>query len=94
MLRLDALIEKIYLVLKENRTMIAYILINTEVGDEEKVYEVLLNMKGVLEAHIVYGVYDIIAKVQSESMDGLREVVSEIRKKAGLKSTLTLIVTR
>ncbi|RLI76008.1 Lrp/AsnC family transcriptional regulator [Archaeoglobales archaeon] len=74
--------------------MIAYILINTEVGDEEKVYEVLLNMKGVLEAHIVYGVYDIIAKVQSESMDGLREVVSEIRKKAGLKSTLTLIVTR
>ena len=74
--------------------LLAYILINTEIGDEEKVYTALKETEGVLEAHIVYGVYDIVAKVQAEDTDGLRGIVEKIRKKSGLRSTLTLIVTR
>jgi len=74
--------------------LMAYILINTEIGDEEKVYEALQNMEGVVEAHIVYGVYDIVAKIHAENTDELRNVVENIRKKAGLRSTLTLIVTK
>jgi DNA-binding Lrp family transcriptional regulator len=74
--------------------LLAYILINTEIGDEEKVYNALKETDGVLEVHIVYGVYDIVAKLQAEDTDGLRGIVEKIRKKAGLRSTLTLIVTK
>jgi len=74
--------------------LLAYILINTEIGDEEKVYEALKEIEGVIEVHIVYGVYDIVAKVQAEDTDGLRGIVERIRKKSGLRSTLTLIVTK
>ncbi len=74
--------------------LLAYILINTEIGDEEKVYNALKETEGVIETHIVYGVYDIVAKLQADDTDGLREVVEKIRKKAGLRSTLTLIVTK
>ncbi len=74
--------------------LLAYILINTEIGDEEKVYHALKETDGVLEVHIVYGVYDIVAKLQAEDTDGLRGIVEKIRKKAGLRSTLTLIVTK
>ncbi|RLI81326.1 Lrp/AsnC family transcriptional regulator [Archaeoglobales archaeon] len=74
--------------------LLAYILINTEIGDEEKVYDALKETEGVLEAHIVYGVYDIVAKLQAEDTNGLRMIVERIRKKAGLRSTLTLIVTK
>jgi DNA-binding Lrp family transcriptional regulator len=74
--------------------LLAYILINTEIGDEEKVYNALTNMEGVVETHIVYGVYDIVAKVRAEDTEKLRTIVENIRKKAGLRSTLTLIVTK
>ncbi|AGK60577.1 transcriptional regulator, AsnC family [Archaeoglobus sulfaticallidus PM70-1] len=74
--------------------LLAYILINTEIGDEEKVYDALMNMNGVMEVHIVYGVYDIVVKAQAEDTDTLRKIVENIRKKAGLRSTLTLIVTK
>jgi DNA-binding Lrp family transcriptional regulator len=74
--------------------LLAYILINTEIGDEEKVYSELKNIEGVVEAHVVYGVYDMVVKVQAKDMDDLRSIVESIRKKSGLRSTLTLIVTK
>jgi DNA-binding Lrp family transcriptional regulator len=74
--------------------ILAYILINTEIGDEDKVFDALKDMDGVVETHIVYGVYDIVAKVQADDTEGLRKIVEFIRKKAGLRSTLTLIVTK
>jgi DNA-binding Lrp family transcriptional regulator len=87
--------RKNYLVSVYNINMLlAYILINTEIGDEERVYDALNRTDGVIEAHIVYGVYDIVAKIQAEDTDELRSVVEKIRKKSGLRSTLTLIVTK
>ena len=74
--------------------LLAYILINTEIGDEEKVYSDLKSTEGVVEVHIVYGVYDMVVKVEAKDMDNLRSIVENIRKKSGLRSTLTLIVTK
>jgi len=72
---------------------IAYVLINTEIGAEEEVLKQLRQMQPVKEAYLVYGVYDIVAKVEAESMDKLKETVSwNIRRLEKVRSTLTMLV--
>ncbi len=71
----------------------AIILINTDIGAEEEVLNELAKIEGVTEAYIVYGVYDIIAKVTAVNMDKLKEIVTtKIRKLPKVRSTLTMIV--
>lgn len=72
----------------------AYILITTEVGAEEEVLEILRKIPNVVEADIVFGIYDIVAKVRGETIENIRRlVVQTIRgniKK--ITSTQTLVV--
>ncbi len=71
----------------------ALVLINTEAGFEEAVLEKLKKTRNVKEAFIVYGVYDIIAKVEAKDLEELRDVISaRLRHIEGVKSTVTLIV--
>jgi len=73
---------------------IAFVLINTEIGSESEVLKTLKKVNGVKEAYSVYGVYDIIAKIQAETMDKLKEMVTwNIRRLDKVRSTLTMIVT-
>ncbi len=44
---------------------VAFVLINAEVDAEREVFEVLKAIPGIKEAHMVYGVYDIIARVEA-----------------------------
>jgi hypothetical protein len=46
----------------------AYILLNTEIGAENHVLKALKKIEGVEEAHTLWGIYDIIANVEAESM--------------------------
>ncbi|MGC8997812.1 MAG: Lrp/AsnC ligand binding domain-containing protein [Candidatus Bathyarchaeia archaeon] len=71
----------------------AFVLINTEIGSEADVLKDLRKIEGVEEAHSVYGVYDIIAKVSAETMDKLKEIVTwRIRRLDKVRSTLTMII--
>jgi len=71
----------------------AIILINTEIGGEQEVFDELSRIESVKEAYIVYGVYDIVVKLESDTMDKLKEIVaSKIRKLPKVRSTLTMIV--
>lgn len=71
----------------------AFVLINVESGSEEKVLEKLSKLTGIEEAYYSYGVYDIIAKVRADSMEGLKDLVSRnIRGVSNVNSTLTLII--
>jgi len=73
---------------------IAFVLINTEIGSENEVLKILKKVPGVKEAYSVYGVYDIIAKIQADTMDKLKEMVTwHIRRLDKVRSTLTMIVT-
>jgi len=73
---------------------IAFVLINTEIGSENEVLKVLKKVSGVKEAYSVYGVYDIVAKIEAETMDKLKEMVTwHIRRLDKVRSTLTMIVT-
>jgi len=70
----------------------AYVLINVEVGAEGDVIKELESIQGVREAWVVYGVYDIVARVEADSADTLREIIGEsIRRLGGVRNTLTLI---
>jgi len=71
----------------------AFLLINTESGFEDQVLKDLKKVEGVIEAYVSYGVYDIIAKVEAESMPKLKELVTtRVRKLNNVRSTLTLLV--
>ena len=72
----------------------AYVLINVEIGSEEKMMDELKVIPEVKEAHQLYGVYDIIARVESDTMLNLKNAISsKIRQIEKVRSTLTMIVT-
>ena len=71
----------------------AFVLINAETGAESEVLKGLKEIPEVKEAFMVYGVYDIIARVQTETMQELKDVISwKIRRLDKVRSTLTMIV--
>jgi len=73
--------------------MMAYILINTEIGSIPEVLKAVKKIKNVTEAHSVYGIYDVIVKIEAESMEKLKETVTlNIRRLNKVRSTLTMIV--
>ena len=75
-----------------------YILINSDLGSDveiiKKIKEILDKEKDVqYEVQGVYGVYDIIVKITSGSMDKLRGIITNnIRKIDKVYSTLTMMV--
>jgi DNA-binding Lrp family transcriptional regulator len=72
---------------------VAFVLINAEIGSEDEVVTELRKIASVKESYVVYGVYDIVAKVEGESMDKLKEIVTwKIRRLDRVRSTLTMIV--
>jgi len=71
----------------------AFVFVNVEVGSEGEVLKRLREVLEVKEAYFVYGVYDIVAKVETDSMDHLKEVITwKIRRLEKIRSTLTTIV--
>jgi len=70
----------------------AYVLINCELGSEESIILELKNLDGVIEVHGTFGAYDILAKIESPTVDVLRETITwKIRKIDQIRSTLTLM---
>lgn len=70
----------------------AYIMINSEASYEAEIMKELKKIPNVQEAYNLYGVYDIIIKIEAENMNELKEIVSlRIRKLEKIRSTLTLI---
>jgi DNA-binding Lrp family transcriptional regulator len=71
----------------------AFVLVNTEIGSESDVLKELKMIEGVEEATAVYGVYDIVARVVSDSMELLKQKITwDIRKLDNVRATLTMIV--
>ncbi|MCP8308578.1 MAG: Lrp/AsnC ligand binding domain-containing protein [archaeon] len=71
----------------------AFVLINVELGAEEELVKALKKIENVREVYVVYGVYDIIAKIDADSMEKVKETVTwKIRRLDKVRSTLTMIV--
>ena len=70
----------------------AYVLINCDLGAEEDVISHLKTIDGVKEVHGTFGAYDILAKVESDDVDKLRDTITlKIRTLDRIRSTLTLM---
>jgi DNA-binding Lrp family transcriptional regulator len=73
----------------------AIIILNTEIGKENEVAENVSSIPGVLSSNVVYGVYDIVAKISAESNELLESLITNrIRQVPFVRSTLTLIISR
>jgi DNA-binding Lrp family transcriptional regulator len=71
----------------------AFIFITTEPPSMVEVLKQVRAVAGVEEAEMVYGVYDIVAKIRGETMDKLKQTITEnIRKIHHLQLALTIIV--
>ena len=76
----------------------SYVLINSDLGTDEsiivKIKEILKDEKEIkYKIQGVYGVYDIILKLSSDSIDNLRSTITNrIRKITSVQSTLTMMV--
>lgn len=72
---------------------LAFVLINAEIGSEGEILKELRKMESVKEAYLVYGVYDIVAKIEADTMEKLKEFTSfKVRRINKVRSTLTMIV--
>jgi DNA-binding Lrp family transcriptional regulator len=70
----------------------AYVLFSVSSGLEEQVYEEVKKLESIQEVFVAYGVYDLIAKIKTDSMEELKELVTHrLRRITGVRSTLTLI---
>ena len=70
---------------------IAYLLIQCDMGSETDIIERLIKIPEVKEVRGTYGVYDIFAKLESDSREKLDEILTNnIRKISKIRSTNTL----
>ena len=71
---------------------IAYVLINCELGFEESIIQQLKNIDDISEVSGTFGAYDILTKIESSTVETLREIITwKIRKIDHIRSTLTLM---
>ena len=69
----------------------AFVLINCTLGSETKVMDQMQDLEYVIKAYRVYGVYDLIVKVNATDKEDLQRKVLLIRRLNDIKSTLTLL---
>jgi DNA-binding Lrp family transcriptional regulator len=72
---------------------VAFICLTTEPDFMVDVLKLLKKIKGVEEAYMVYGVYDIIAKVRSDNMSLLKDLITiKIHKIEKIQNAITIMV--
>jgi DNA-binding Lrp family transcriptional regulator len=73
----------------------AYVLFKVSSGTEREVSQKIVDFPEVLQADIIFGEYDVIAKVSTEDLDALEGFVSEkIRNVPNVLVTSTMIISR
>jgi len=70
----------------------AYILLSCESGSDNYIVSNLKTIETVREAYGTFGIYDVIAKMESDSEDKLNEIITKkIRRIPKIRATLTLM---
>jgi len=74
---------------------IGFVLINAAPAHEHDVYTKISKTSEVVEAHPLFGEFDLIAKIDAEDFEKLGEIVlNKIRSIEGVTDTKTLTVTK
>jgi DNA-binding Lrp family transcriptional regulator len=72
----------------------AYILITLQPGRSEKAIEGMRKIENVEKISVVAGEYDIVVRVQVESLEKLLKVTNEIQLIEGVKKTTTQVIEK
>lgn len=79
----------------KNMAILAYVLFKVASGTERDVAEKLTEFGQVVQADIVFGEYDVIARVTIDDLEKLEEFVSHsIRNVPNVLVTSTMIISR
>ena len=71
----------------------AFVLINVETGKEREIYWELKKIPYVIESNIVYGIYDLIIRLETENLDTLKAIITKnIRTIEFIDKTFTMII--
>ncbi|MBI2938154.1 MAG: Lrp/AsnC ligand binding domain-containing protein [Thaumarchaeota archaeon] len=73
----------------------AFVLVNSDPEVEEELISDLIKIDGVKEVHSVYGIYDFIVKVESESLEELKAIITwKVRRLRKIRASTTMIVAQ
>jgi len=73
----------------------AYVLFKVSSGSERDLCKKIVEFDEVLEASIIYGEYDLVAKVTAQDLGQLEEFLTEkIRTMSSIVLTSTMIIAR
>lgn len=72
-------------------SVIAYVLVVTNVGTEHEVVEAIKTLSGVTLAQTVYGEFDVICRVECDTLKNLDASITKVRKIQNILRTMTLI---
>lgn len=71
----------------------AVVLVNTDIGAEDKILSIVRSVEGVKEAHVLTGFYDLLVRVTASSIEKLKEIIKfQLKQLAGVTSILTLMI--
>ncbi len=73
------------------KPLVAYLLLLVDVGMEHTVAKELRKLPGVTEAQVVYGEFDVVARLELSDISSMDETVTMTRKLLGVMKTSTLI---
>jgi DNA-binding Lrp family transcriptional regulator len=75
--------------------ILAYVLFKVSSGTEREVAQKLIEFGEVVQADIVFGEYDVVAKISTKDLDSLEDFVSEkMRNVPNVLVTSTMIISR
>ncbi|MEM2272664.1 MAG: Lrp/AsnC ligand binding domain-containing protein [Candidatus Bathyarchaeia archaeon] len=72
----------------------AYILLKVSSGAEKDVCRKIADLDNVIDASIIYGEYDIVAKVSTQEITQLNDLLDKIRGMPSVILTSTMIVAQ
>jgi len=73
------------------KPLVSYLLLLVEVGKEHSVAKELRRLLGVTEAQVVYGEFDVVARIELGDVTLMDETVTMARKLPRVTRTSTLI---
>lgn len=79
---------------ENNHMVLAFVLLNTQSERTESILNLMRTNDKIKEAYIIYGDWDILIKIEVESLPELTKLVMSFRKEDGIKKTSTLITVQ
>ena len=79
----------------ESMAMIAYVLFKVNSGTEREVCQKIVTFGEVMEADVIFGEYDVIAKISAPDLAALEDFLSQkLRNVPSIVLTSTMVVGR